>query len=124
MRQSSFSGVPYMTILRTYLPKNIVIAACHGIEVLGGLVAYELDKFEKMRREVYICDLAVDAKYRRLHIASAMIEYLRKIASQRVAWVIYVQADYGDEAAIALYENFGIREEVLHFNIASACEGL
>ena len=33
------------------------------------------------------------------------------------AWVIYVQADYGDDPAIALYEKLGVREEVLHFDI-------
>ena len=101
----------------------IVIVAHSGTQVLGGLVAYELDKFEKMRREIYIYDLAVDAEHRRRHIASAMIEDLRKIASLRGASVIYVQADYGDDPAIALYEKFGIREEVLHFDIAPADEG-
>jgi aminoglycoside 3-N-acetyltransferase I len=29
-----------------------------------------------------------------------------------------VQADRGDEAAIALYTKLGIREDVLHFDIA------
>ena len=32
--------------------------------------------------------------------------------------MVYVQADYGDEPAIALYEKLGIREDVLHFDIA------
>jgi aminoglycoside 3-N-acetyltransferase I len=31
--------------------------------------------------------------------------------------VIYVQADYGDDAAVALYEKLGLREEVMHFDI-------
>jgi len=29
-----------------------------------------------------------------------------------------VQADLGDEAAIALYTRLGVREDVLHFDIA------
>jgi aminoglycoside 3-N-acetyltransferase I len=86
-------------------------------EVLGGLVAYELPKFERARREVYIYDLAVAAAHRRQGIATALIDRLREIAAQRGAWVIYVQADYGDEPAIALYEKLGAREEVLHFDI-------
>jgi len=89
-------------------------------EVVGGLVSYELDKFERKRREIYIYDLAVDARHRRRHIATAIIEELRKIAAQRGAWTIYVQADYGDDPAIALYEKLGVREEVLHFDIAPA----
>ena len=95
-----------------------VIAAMAGDDVLGGLVAYELDKFEQERREVYIYDLAVDEKHRRQHIATALIAHLREIAAERGAWVIYVQADYGDGPAIALYQKLGAREEVLHFDIS------
>jgi aminoglycoside 3-N-acetyltransferase I len=94
------------------------VVALSGEEVLGGLVAYELDKFERARREVYIYDLAVDAKHRRQGIATALIEHLRGIAAGRGAWVIYVQADYGDDPAIALYEKLGAREDVMHFDIA------
>jgi aminoglycoside 3-N-acetyltransferase I len=70
-----------------------------------------------MRREFYIYDLAVAAQHRRQGIATALIGYLREIAAQRGAWVIFVQADYGDDPAIALYEKIGTREDVLHFDI-------
>jgi hypothetical protein len=40
------------------------LVAIEGEKVIGGLVAYELDKFERMRREIYIYDLAVDAAHR------------------------------------------------------------
>jgi aminoglycoside 3-N-acetyltransferase I len=50
-------------------------------------------------------------------VATALIRHLRDIARQRGAWVIYVQADYGDEAAIALYTKLGAREDVMHFEI-------
>ncbi|MFC4171253.1 AAC(3)-I family aminoglycoside N-acetyltransferase [Microvirga sp. GCM10011540] len=94
-----------------------VIVALAGEEVVGGLVAYELDKFERARREVYIYDLAVSDQYRRQGVATALIEYLCEVAAARGAWVVYVQADRGDDPAIALYEKLGIREEVLHFDI-------
>ena len=86
--------------------------------VVGGLAAYELQKFEQERSEIYIYDLAVAASHRREGIATALIEELRRIAATRGAWVIFVQADYGDEPAIALYTKLGVREEVLHFDIA------
>ncbi len=86
-------------------------------QVVGGLVAYELDKFERARREVYIYDLAVAEEHRRQGVATALIEHLRAIAAARGAWVIYVQADHGDDPAIALYEKLGVREDVLHFDI-------
>jgi len=95
----------------------IVVVALAAEEVLGGLVAYELDKFERRRREVYIYDLAVAAAHRRQGIATGLIGHLREIAGRRGAWVVFVQADYGDDPAIALYEKLGCREEVLHFDI-------
>ena len=94
-----------------------VVVAVAGEEVVGGLVAYELDKFERARREMYIYDLAVAETYRRQGVATALIEHLREIAAARDAWVVYVQADYGDDPAISLYEKLGTREEVLHFDI-------
>ena len=36
----------------------IVLVALMAGQVVGGLVAYELDKFERARRELYIYDLA------------------------------------------------------------------
>ena len=98
----------------------IALAAVAGDEVVGGLAAYELPKFEQERSEIYIYDLAVAAAYRRQGIATALIQALQAEARRRGAWVIYVQADTGpeDEAAIALYSKLGIREDVLHFDIA------
>jgi len=95
----------------------VALVALADDEVLGGLVAYELDKFERARREFYIYDLAVGEKHRRQGIATALILHLRGIAARRGAWVVYVQADYGDDPAISLYEKLGVREEVLHFDI-------
>ncbi len=47
----------------------------------------------------------------------ALIQELKEIAASRGAHVIFVQADRGDEPAIALYTKLGIREDVLHFDI-------
>jgi aminoglycoside 3-N-acetyltransferase I len=98
--------------------QHVVVLVCLATDkVVGGLVAYELDKFERARRELYIYDLAVDDGYRRQGIATALIEHARGIAAQRAAWVLYVQADYGDAAAVVLYEKLGAREDVMHFDI-------
>lgn len=115
---------PSDSYLEALLGKEHVIAlvAFVGQEVVGGLVAYELYKFEQARSELYIYDLAVAQVHRRHGIATALIKRLREIAAQRGAWVVYVQADYGDEPAIALYDKLGIREEVMHFDIEVACK--
>lgn len=98
----------------------IAIAAVKGDAVVGGLAAYELPKFEQARSEVYIYDLAVDAAHRREGIATALIAMLQREAAARGAYVIYVQADYGDDPAVALYTGLGTREDVMHFDIPPA----
>ncbi len=95
----------------------IAIAAMKDGRVVGGIAAYVLPKFEQERSEIYIYDLAVAQPHRRQGIATAMIDELRRIASRRGAYVIYVQADPGDDPAIALYTKLGTREDVLHFDI-------
>jgi aminoglycoside 3-N-acetyltransferase I len=98
----------------------VAIAAFAGNVVVGGLAAYVLRKFEQPRAELYIYDLAVDEAYRRRGIATSMINELRNVALRRGVWVIYVQADYGDDAAVALYSKLGVREDVMHFDILPA----
>jgi aminoglycoside 3-N-acetyltransferase I len=96
----------------------VAIVAMENAKVVGGLAAYELRKFEQKRSEIYIYDLAVAATHRRRGIATALIDELKKVAADRKAYVIFVQADRGDAPAIALYTKLGRREDVLHFDIA------
>jgi Acetyltransferases len=93
-----------------------LVAVADG-KVVGGLAAYVLTKFEQERSEIYIYDLAVLEEYRCQHIATGLINKLREIAREKRAYVIYVQADHGDDPAIKLYESLGTREDVLHFDI-------
>jgi aminoglycoside 3-N-acetyltransferase I len=95
----------------------IALAAYEGGATVGGLAAYVLDKFEQERREIYVYDLAVDAAHRRRGIATALIAELQTIAARIDASVIFIQADHGDDPAIALYSKLGEREDVLHFDI-------
>lgn len=97
----------------------IALAALQDDRVVGGLTAYVLRKFEQERSEVYIYDLAVAQQHRRRGIATALIEHLKPLARARGAHVIFVQADRTDDPAIALYSKLGIREDVLHFDIAT-----
>jgi len=93
-----------------------IAAQCQG-KVVGGLAAYVLTKFEQARSEVYLYDLAVDQSFRRQGIATALIREVQKEAKSRGAYVVFVQADLGDAAAVALYTKLGVREDVLHFDI-------
>jgi aminoglycoside 3-N-acetyltransferase I len=96
----------------------IALVALKENEVVGGIVAYELKKFEQERSEIYIYDLAVASAHRREGIATALIHEIKNIAAARAAYVVFVQADIGDDPAIELYAKLGAREDVLHFDIA------
>ena len=121
-RASYCENPPSDAYLQDWLakPQIVVLVATRGEELLGGLVAYQLDKFEQARSEFYIYDLAVAKLHRRQGVATALIDHLRVVAARRGVWVIYVQADQGDAPAIALYTKLGVREDVLHFDIAPA----
>lgn len=111
---------PSAEYLRTLLADDTFIAlvAVRGTEIIGGIVAYELRKFEQERSEVYLYDLAVAEAHRRQGIAERLIRALEAVAAACGAYVVFVQADHGDDPAIALYSKLGTREDVLHFDIA------
>ncbi len=113
------SARPSRRYSQTLLSNEMFVAltAFQGDQVVGALVAYELPKFEQERSEFYIYDLAVAPSRRRQGVATSMIETLKQIATVRGGHVVFVQADYGDEPAIALYTKLGTREDVMHFDI-------
>ncbi len=99
-------------------PHVFVLVALDGDErVVGGLIAYALEKLEQARTEVYIYDLAVAEGHRRKGIATRLIRTLAPLAKEHGAWVMFVQADRTDPPAIRLYESLGTREDVHHFDI-------
>jgi aminoglycoside 3-N-acetyltransferase I len=118
-RESYQGAPPDEAHARAVLARSDVfaLAALDGAAVVGGLVAYTLPKLEQPRSEVYLYDLAVAGSHRRRGIATALIRHLQALARAAGAWVVYVQADHGDDAAIALYSKLGVREDVLHFDL-------
>ena len=120
-RASYTSMPPSPDYLRRLLGGDsfIALAALRDGAVLGAVAAYELHKFEQERSEIYIYDLAVAQAHRRQGIATALLDALKRIAAQRGAYVMFVQADTAieDQPAIAL-SKLGTRENALHFDIA------
>lgn len=117
--KTHLSEKPTSTYLKKLLSQKhfIALAAlCQG-QVVGGLVAYSLDKYEKRRSEIYLYDLAVAAPFRRRGIARTLIKKLKPIARQLGAWVIFVQADPEDKPALKLYRSMGRSERPFHFDI-------
>lgn len=91
--------------------KHIVLVAKQAEKIVGGLVAYQLDKFESERREIFIYDLAVDPAFQRQGIGRKLIESLKLSAKEIGAYTIFVQADEGDQA-IKFYEALGPSENL------------
>jgi aminoglycoside 3-N-acetyltransferase I len=99
------------------LPHVVALAAVEDGTVVGGLVGYLLPKLERAASEFYLYDLAVAEAHRRRGIATALIAEARRIAAGEGAWVMFVQADHGDDPAVALYTKLGTREDVMHFDL-------
>ena len=116
------SAPPSDDYLRDLLsqPEFVAVVALDDEQVIGGLTAYELKKYEQERSEFYLYDLAVASPYRRQGAATAVINHLKATAKKMGAYVIFVQADYGDDPATALYTKLGVREDVLHFDLKLA----
>ena len=74
----------------------LAVAAFRGWARHRSIAAYVLPKFEQARSEVYIYDLAVDEEHRRQGVATALLAELRRVAFERGAYVIFVQADLED----------------------------
>jgi len=71
----------------------------------------------RTRKGVYIYDLGVLEDHRRKGIATELVQMLKQVAKEIGAYIIFVQADKPDVAAIRLYESLGKAEDVLNFDI-------
>lgn len=95
----------------------IAVVALADAEVIGGLAAYVLPKFEQARCEIFVYDLAVAEAHRRRGVATALLRRVQRIASERGAWTVFIQAERDDAPAVSLYSKLGTREEALHFEL-------
>jgi len=96
-----------------------LVALTDGGEVVGGITAYVLHKYEQERSEVFVYDLAVREHYRRQGIALALIEELKVISKNKGAYLIVIGADKGEEdiPANTLYSKLGVQEDVYLYDI-------
>jgi aminoglycoside 3-N-acetyltransferase I len=96
-------------------PAHIVLVALEEDKHLaGGLVAYELTKFEQAKKEIFVYDIAVGTTYQRQGVATHLFKHLKQIAKVRGAALIFVQAIAGEEHALGFYRSFADTEVVAH----------
>src|SRR5258708_19970204 len=76
----TYQGVkPSESYIKTFLSdsEHIILVAQEGGSVIGGLVAYELKKFEQERSEIYIYDLSVSKVYQRKQVGTTLLKTLK-----------------------------------------------
>ena len=91
----------------------VMVAMDQG-EILGGLVGYELPKFETQRSELYLYDLAVESARQGQGIGRGLLDALIAQVKTTDIWAVFVQADLGDEVPNALYQSYGYKQEKVH----------
>lgn len=108
----------YIKLLLENTLNIVIVAANDSGLVVGGLIAYELKKFEQERGEIYLYDLAVREEYRRQGLATGLIQELIKIGKERGVYEVFVQADNEDTPAVELYNKLSTSKEtnITHFN--------
>lgn len=94
---------------------HIVVVATNDDTVIGGLVAYYLKKFEQNRGEVYLYDLAVSYAHQHQGVGTALVQKLKIIARDMGAYIVFVQADQGDDA-VHFYKSLQPIEDIKTIN--------
>ena len=95
-----------------------VLLAVREDEIVGGLVAYELQLLSGTK-EFYLYDIAVLPGYRKQGIGTLLIAELKNQARARGVSIIFVEAESKDTDAADFYQSLqGEHITVDHFNIA------
>lgn len=86
-------------------------------KIVGGLTAYELEKYYSDKSKLYIYDIAVKTELHNQGIGKKLIEYLKTYSMNIGIEGIFVEAHSEDKQAVKFYEStFGKSEKVDHFN--------
>lgn len=102
-------------------PHFVCIIAQIGDKVVGGLTAYELERYDGEGSSMYLYDLAVCASYQRNGIGSRLVRELMEDCRSKGIRDLFVQADAEDRHALAFYKQIGgAPSETFHFTFSIA----
>ncbi|HBS47813.1 TPA: GNAT family N-acetyltransferase [Candidatus Dependentiae bacterium] len=90
---------------------NALFIAFWEGKAAGFLTAHRLQRFDKRKAEVLLYEVGVHQNYRRRGIGKALIEEVKKWATEVGADKVWVLTEKGNEAAMAMYRSAGGIEE-------------
>ena len=101
--------IPSDEYIKTLLARDDfhVIVALKNNGLVGGLTAYELEMYKAEIKEMFLYEIAVEIKYRKMGVAKALIEFLKDIAKNSGMREMYVGTSTNNNAAINLYKSTG-----------------
>lgn len=98
-------------------PDFHAVAVIKQNKIIGGLTAYELERYYTDKSELYIYDIAVKKEFHNQGIGKALIAYVKDYSTKNGIESIFVDAHSDDEQAVMFYKStFGKGEKVAHFN--------
>jgi aminoglycoside 3-N-acetyltransferase I len=96
-------------------PDFWVFSASIGDEVIGGLTAHTLPMTRTESDEVFLYDIAILQRFRRLGAGRMLIASLRRAARDVGITVVFVPVDEADEEATEFYRSLQGAESRVHF---------
>jgi len=86
-------------------PDYHFIAAVEDNEPVGFALVYELQRIDRDQPMMFLYEIGVGDAHRRRGIASAMIDFLKRLCRQRKAHKMFVIASTKNKAALRLYDS-------------------
>lgn len=106
--------LPTQTHLQKVLSNSQFIAFVANVndQVIGGLTAHILDRYDLDKPSAYVYDLAVLSKYQRMGIGKKLMSALTDYCSKKGFADVFVQAETEDVHAVNFYRTTPVIEEL------------
>ena len=98
-------------------PHFLAFCAFSEGEVVGGITAYELLKYDEEASEIFVYDIAVAPQHHRMGLGKQLVSTLTEYGKKQGVKVIFVGANEEDQHALDFYEATGGKgEKMVLFN--------
>jgi len=103
------SGRPDPEAVRAYLAdvRNVLLFAFEADRAIGFVRATELRQLTSRRKQMFLYEIGVDARFRRRGVGKALVNALLEDCRTREFAEMFVFTDPANAAAVALYRSTG-----------------